>query len=300
METQINNHIRAILICLCAYFCFDLMAVHVRFLTSRYSPQELSLYRNVLGIIPAILYLAHERHLTLRLAQYRLVKWRLAIGRGLLIAVAQLMLYSALMRLELATVSALGQTIAIFVVLIAIVLYGERIGLWRWGAVVIGLFGAIIIIRPGSDVFTWHALFPIGAAFCYAASTVTLRSFDKDVSSAVLFLYSALASAIGALILAIGTTTFSPIYDYTDILIILSMSLFGGFGVVFLMYAFRNAPSSVLAPFSYFGVINAFLLGWIFFGEFPIKKLFPGIIFVVASGLIIIWRERYIEQRKPL
>ena len=300
METQINNNIRAILICLCAYFCFDLMAVHVRFLTSRYSPQELSLYRNVLGIIPAILYLAHERQLTLRLAQYRIIKWRLAIGRGLLIAVAQLMLYSALMRLELATVSALGQTIAIFVVLIAIVLYGERIGLWRWGAVVIGLFGAIIIIRPGSDVFTWHALFPIGAAFCYAASTVTLRSFDKDVSSAVLFLYSALASAIGALILAIGTTTFSPIYDYTDILIILSMSLFGGFGVVFLMYAFRNAPSSVLAPFSYFGVINAFLLGWIFFGEFPIKKLFPGIIFVVASGLIIIWRERYIEQRKPL
>ncbi len=276
------------------------MAVHVRFLTSRYNPQELSLYRNVLGIIPAILYLAHERQLTLNLAEYRLTNWRLAVGRGLLIAIAQLMLYSALMKLELATVSALGQTIAIFVLLIAIVLYGEKIGLWRWGAVVIGLLGAIIIIRPGSDVFTWHALFPIGAAFCYAASTVTLRSFGRDVSSAILFLYSAVASAIGALILAFGTTTFTPIYDYTDILIILSMSLFGGFGVVFLMYAFRNAPSSVLAPFSYFGVINAFLLGWIFFGEFPIKKLFPGIIFVVASGLIIIWRERYIEQRKPL
>tara|TARA_B100000989_G_C19451594_1_gene432001 strand:+ start:137 stop:1039 length:903 start_codon:yes stop_codon:yes gene_type:complete len=300
LETQIKNNIRAILICLCAYFCFDLMAVHVRFLTSRYNPQELSLYRNVLGIIPAILYLAHERQLTLNLAEYRLTNWRLAVGRGLLIAIAQLMLYSALMKLELATVSALGQTIAIFVLLIAIVLYGEKIGLWRWGAVVIGLLGAIIIIRPGSDVFTWHALFPIGAAFCYAASTVTLRSFGRDVSSAILFLYSAVASAIGALILAFGTTTFTPIYDYTDILIILSMSLFGGFGVVFLMYAFRNAPSSVLAPFSYFGVINAFLLGWIFFGEFPIKKLFPGIIFVVASGLIIIWRERYIEQRKPL
>ena len=274
------------------------MAVHVRFLTSRYNPQELSLYRNVLGIIPAILYLAHERQLTLNLAEYRLTNWRLAVGRGLLIAIAQLMLYSALMKLELATVSALGQTIAIFVLLIAIVLYGEKIGLWRWGAVVIGLLGAIIIIRPGSDVFTWHALFPIGAAFCYAASTVTLRSFGRDVSSAILFLYSAVASAIGALILAFGTTTFTPIYDYTDILIILSMSLFGGFGVVFLMYAFRNAPSSVLAPFSYFGVINAFLLGWIFFGEFPVKKLFPGIILVVASGLIIIWRERYITQRE--
>ena len=286
------------MICLCAYLCFDLSAVHVRFLSSHYNPQELSLYRNVLGVVPAILYLAYERQLTLRLAEYRLIKWRLAIGRGLLIAVAQLMLYSALMQLELATVSALGQTIAIFVVLLAIVIYAEKIGIWRWGAVIIGLFGAIMIIRPGSGVFTWHALLPIGAAFCYAASTVTLRSFEQDVSSAILFLYSAVASAFGALVLAIGTTTFSTIYHYTDMLIILSMSFFGGFGVVFLMYAFRNAPSSVLAPFSYFGIINAFLLGWIFFGEFPIQTLFPGVLFIVASGLIIVWREKYSNKKE--
>ena len=274
------------------------MAVHVRFLSSRYNPQELSLYRNVLGVIPAILFLAYERQLTLRIAEYKITNWRLALGRGFLIAIAQLMLYSALMRLELATVSALGQTIAIFVVLLAIALYKEKIGKWRWGAIVLGLLGATMIIRPGSDIFTLYALLPIGAAFCYAASTVTLRSFDQDVSSAILFLYSSVASALGALILAIGTTTFSPISYYTDILIILSMSFFGGFGVVFLMYAFRNAPSSVLAPFSYFGIINAFLLGWLFFGEFPIQKLFPGVLFIVGSGLVIIWREKYAKKKQ--
>ena len=274
------------------------MAVHVRFLSTRYNPQELSLYRNVFGVVPAILFLAYERQLTLRIGEYKITRWRLALGRGLLIAVAQLMLYSALMRLELATVSALGQTIAVFVVLLAIILYSERIGVWRWGAVVLGLLGATIIIRPGSDIFTWHALLPIGAAFCYAASTVTLRSFEQDVSSAILFLYSAVASAFGALVLAIGTTTFSTIYHYTDMFIILSMSFFGGFGVVFLMYAFRNAPSSVLAPFSYFGIINAFLLGWIFFGEFPIQTLFPGVLFIVASGLIIVWREKYSNKKE--
>ena len=274
------------------------MAVHVRFLSSRYNPQELSLYRNVLGVIPAILFLAYEGQLTLRIVEYKITKWRLALGRGFLIAIAQLMLYSALMRLELATVSALGQTIAIFVVLLAIALYKEKIGKWRWGAIVLGLLGATMIIRPGSDIFTLYALLPIGAAFCYAASTVTLRSFDQNVSSAILFLYSSVASALGALVLAIGTTTFSPISYYTDILIILSMSFFGGFGVVFLMYAFRNAPSSVLAPFSYFGIINAFLLGWLFFGEFPIQKLFPGVLFIVGSGLVIIWREKYAKKKQ--
>ena len=247
-----NTNLRAILICLVAYFCFDLMAVHVRFLSERYNPQELSLYRNVLGVIPALLFLAYERQLTFRLREYRIAKWRLAIGRGLLIAVAQLLLYSALMRLELATVSALGQTVATFVVLLAIVLYSEKIGIWRWGAVLVGFLGAVLIIQPGSDVFTWQALLPVGAAFCYAASTITLRSFDKSVSNAILYMYSAIAAAFGALFLALGMTDFSPIHSYFDILIILSMSFLGGFGVVFLMYAFRNAPSSVLAPFSYF------------------------------------------------
>ena len=180
-----KSNIFAISICLTAYFCFDLMAVHVRFLSQRYNPQELSLYRNVLGVIPAILYLTFERQLTFRLRDYRITKWRLAIGRGLLVAVAQLLLYTALMQLELATVSALGQTIATFVVLLAIILYSEKIGVWRWSAVIIGFIGALLIVRPGSDVFTWNALLPIGAAFCYAASTVTLRSFDKTISSAI-------------------------------------------------------------------------------------------------------------------
>ncbi len=292
-----STNVRAILICLVAYFCFDLMAVHVRFLSERYNPQELSFYRNVLGIIPALMFLAYNGQLTFRLREYRIAKWRLAVGRGLLIAVAQFLLYSSLMRLELATVSALGQTVATFVVLIAIVLYSEHVGIWRWGAVIFGLLGAVIIIQPGSDLFTLHALFPVGAAFCYAASTVTLRSFDNSVSNAILFMYSAISAAFGALILAIGTTDFSPIYSYKDFLIILSMSFFGGFGVVFLMSGFRKAPSSVLAPFSYFGILNAFVLGWIFFGEFPIQRLFPGVIFIIASGLMIIWRERYAKGK---
>ena len=65
------------------------------------------------------------------------------------------------------------------------------------------------------------------------------------------------------------------------------------------MYTFRNAPSAALAPFSYLSLINAFLLGWIFFGKFPINKLFPGIILIVASGLVIIWRERNKSNSLP-
>ena len=285
------TNIRAILVCLLAYLCFDLMSVHVRILSVRYSPQELSVYRNVLGVLPSILLLIYTRELSFDIKDYKIKKWKLAFGRGLLVALAQLLFYTALADLELATVSALGQTNAIFIVLIAVIFYGEKVGAWRWSAVIIGFGGAVWIMQPGSNMFTWTAALPIGAAFCYAASMVTLRSFDVSTSSAIIYLYSSVAAALGAILLATGTTDFSPIQSISDALLIFSMSLCGGFGVVFLMYAFRQAPASVLAPFSYFGILTAFGLGWIVFDELPLDKLFPGVILIILSGLTILWRE---------
>ncbi|WP_347831007.1 DMT family transporter [uncultured Planktomarina sp.] len=286
-----TTNIRAILVCLLAYLCFDLMSVHVRILSASYSPQELSVYRNVLGVLPSILLLMYTRELSFDIKDYKIEKWKLAFGRGLLVALAQLLFYTALADLELATVSALGQTNAIFIVLIAVIFYGEKVGAWRWSAVIIGFGGAVWIMQPGSNMFTWTAALPIGAAFCYAASMVTLRSFDVSISSAIIYLYSSIAAALGAILLATGTTDFSPIQSMSDALLILSMSLCGGFGVVFLMYAFRQAPASVLAPFSYFGILTAFGLGWIVFDELPLDKLFPGVILIILSGLTILWRE---------
>ena len=286
-----TTNIRAILVCLLAYLCFDLMSVHVRILSVRYSPQELSVYRNVLGVLPSILLLIYTRELSFDIKDYKIKKWKLAFGRGLLVALAQLLFYTALADLELATVSALGQTNTIFIVLIAVIFYGEKVGAWRWSAVIIGFGGAVWIMQPGSNMFTWTAALPIGAAFCYAASMVTLRSFDVSISSAIIYLYSSVAAALGAILLATGTTDFSPIQSMSDALLIFSMSLCGGFGVVFLMYAFRQAPASVLAPFSHFGILTAFGLGWIVFDELPLDKLFPGVILIILSGLTILWRE---------
>lgn len=286
------SHIRAILICLLAYLCFDLMGVHVRILSAHYSPQELSVYRNVLGVLPTIVLLAYTRELSFNLGSYKIKQWKLAFLRGLFVAIAQLMFYVAIANLELATVSALGQTTSIFVVLIAIIIYREKVGVWRWGSIILGFIGAILIVRPGSDVFSWTALMPIGAAFFYASSMVTLRSFDKSISSAVLYLYSASSAALCAIILATITTDFTSIQSFKDLMLIFSMSICGGFGVIFLMFAFRNAPAAVLAPFSYFGIITAFLFGWLIFDEFPINTLFPGILLIIFAGLTILWREQ--------
>ena len=288
---MMTTNFRAIATCLLAYICFDLMSVHVRVLSSNYSPQELSVYRNVIGVIPAIFYMWYSKELSLKISDYKIEKWKLGIFRGLMIAVAQLCFYTALAKLELATVSALGQVGALFIVLLAIFIYKEKVGFWRWTAVIVGFLGAILIMKPGTDIFSWFSILPICAAFCYASSIVTLRSFKSSVSSAILFLYSAISAALGAMVLAFGSIDFTPIKSLIDGFLITSMAVCGGFGVVFLMYAFRNAPSAFLAPFSYFSILTSFLIGWIVFDEFPVDTLFPGVILILISGFVIIWRE---------
>ena len=290
-----TSNVKAILTCLLAYFFFDVMSVHVRILSINYSTQELSVYRNVIGVLPAIFYMWYSKELSLKISDYKLDKWKLAISRGLVIAVAQLCLYTAIAKLELATVSALGQVSALFTVLLAIFIYKEQVGFWRWTAVIFGFVGAIMIIRPGSDIFSWYSILPICAAFCYASSIITLRSFKSSISSAILFLYSAISAAFGAMVLAFGSISFTPIKSLIDAILITSMAVCGGFGVVFLMYAFRNAPSALLAPFSYFGILTSFLIGWIVFDEFPVDTLFPGVLLILISGFVIIWR----ENQKP-
>ena len=283
---------RAILMMIAAICCFDLMAVLVRVLSSTYSTHELAAYRNVIGMIPSLILMVWTGELTLKRANYRTGNWPLAVGRGVAIAIAQLTFFTALAHLELATVAALAQTNGLFVVLFSIVILGERVGPWRWAALGVGFAGAVWIIRPGGDAISVYAILPTIAAACYAFTTVSVRKFPVEVSNALLYLYSSVAAGLGAIVLALATTRFTPIASAMDGLLIFTLGMLGGVGVLFIMIAFRMAPPSKIAPFSYFGILTAFVWGWLFFGEAPVETLFPGVLLIVGAGAMIIWRER--------
>ena len=279
-----------------AIICFDLMSVFIRFLLTDYTAQELSAYRNVIGIVPSILLLLYTKELRFRGPSLVIKQWKLALLRGFSVAVAQLCYYSSIGFLELATVATLGQTNAFFVVLLSVVLLREKVGIWRWSALFIGFLGAMLILKPGADTFSVYALLPIGAAFFYGFSIATLPKFDKSISNAVLYLYSSVAAAIGAMVLAAFMTDFSPIISYFHLFMIFVMSIVGGIGVLFLMLAYRMVAPSVLAPFVYFGILSSFIFGWLFFREFPVETLFPGAFLIVGSGALIIWRESRVKK----
>lgn len=273
-------------------FLLDMMAVIIRVLSGDYPTAQLAAFRNLFGLMPSMALLLLNAEWRANGRRFRIRQWPLGFLRGILVTVAQMCFYVALTQLEFATVATLAYASPLIVTALSVPLLGEKVGPWRWGAVVIGFAGILLIMRPGADTFTLAALLPLGAAAGYASSSVLVRLIDRDVPSPLVNLYATFAAMVCASIVMLATS--QPIWfkSWTDAALIVAMGCSGGTGVLFLIFGYRRASPSVLAPFEYTGILIAFILGWIFFAEAPVGTLFPGVLLIVGAGLLIVWRER--------
>jgi drug/metabolite transporter (DMT)-like permease len=287
---------RAVVLMLCALALFDGMGLIIKHLSQRYSAAELSAWRNVFGLVPSLIVLFGSKAWRAGGRVWKLRQWRMALLRGLILTFAQFSFYLSLGLLSFATASTITYANSLFAVALAVPLLGEKVGALRWSAVVVGFIGVIWIVRPGSDAFSPAALLPLGAAMCYALVGVTARMMDGDVPTPLINLYSSVVALVGAVMLALLTGGFTQVQSSSDMALIVAMGGFGGSAVLLLIMAYRMTEQSNLAPFNYFGIPLAFLLGWVFFDEAPWTELFPGALLILASGLLIVWRERQLRR----
>ena len=283
---------RAVFYILLALLLFDLQAVIIKFLGERYAVQQLASFRNVFGLIPSLLVLVLSREWHNRGRILLIRQWRLGLARGLSIAAAQFCFYLAITKMELATASTLTFIGPVFITLLSIPILGHRVGGWRLLAVLTGFAGVLLIMSPGSEVFTPYSLLPLGAALGYSLSTVCVRLVDDDVPTPLINMYASVGALAGALGILLSTTGYQGVDSTTDWLLLLTMGIVGGCAVLSLITAYRLTKPSSLSPFEYFGIPFAFVLGWLFFGEAPFDTLIPGVFLIVAGGLLIAWRER--------
>ncbi len=281
----------AIALSLMGILLLDSMGAIIKHLVTAYPAQQLSALRNFFGLFPSILILLMSSEWRKTGRKLRIRQWKIALCRGLFVTFAQFFFYLSLSHLALATASTLAFAGPLFITALSVPILGDRVGRWRWLAVAVGFMGVVLILRPGSDVFTAYALLPIGAAFGYALSAVSVRLITDPVPSATINLYAHVGALFGSTALMLATSGYTPVASAGDWLWIAAMGTVGGFGVLFLVMAYRRAKPSNLAPFDYFGIPFAFALGWVFFDEAPFDTLFPGFILIVAGGLAIFWRE---------
>lgn len=293
-----DNTVLAILLCLMALLLFDCMGLIIKHLSPRYTSAELSAYRNVFGLVPSLIALYASARWKSTGRRWKIRQWKLGFFRGILVSFAQLMFYGSLVFMPFATASTLSYASAIFATALAWPLLGERVGLMRWLAVVVGFVGVILVVGPSSEAFGLSALLPLGAAVLYATTAITARLFDDDVVTPLVNVYSASCALLGSLCLAFFWGGFSPLQSWGDLAWIMLMGFFGGVAVLLYVMAYRMTEQSNLAPFSYFGIPMAFALGWLFFDEAPWSDLFPGAFLIAAGGLFIVWRERRLSSSR--
>ena len=216
--------------------------------------------------------------------------------RGLLLAIASISFISAVKYMPLAEAAAIAFLGPLLIVVMSVLLLKEKVEAARWIAVMCGFLGVLVIIRPGSSMFTWAALFPLANAIAFASYQILTRRLSGLESAYTSIFYSGL----------IGTLLLSAALPYAWVMPRngLHMSLFvvngvlGGLSHLILIKAYDYAPASRLAPFSYTQLIWVAAIGYLLFGEFPDTWSLVGIAILMASGLYTATHQRNADRQR--
>ena len=213
----------------------------------------------------------------------------LQLGRGAMLFATISMLFMALASMPLADAIAISFAGPLFITLLAVPLLAERVGPHRIAAVVAGLVGVAILMRPGAGVFEWAALFALASALFFAFFQLTTRVLAATEPPFTTLLYT----GIGTLACSSLAVPFfwRPISAFE----IAVFAVIGALGVgahVCMIRAYEFTQASFLAPFNYVKLLWAVALGYAVFGDVPQPHVVAGSVIIVASGLYVLYRER--------
>ncbi len=281
---------------------FPVQDVIIKSFSGTYAVHQIVFLRSLFAI-PIVLIIAHFdgglRPLVLGSIPLQIVR---AAGAF----TSYMVYYMALAAIGLAETAAITFSTPIFVTILALFFLGEKIGLQRWGAVIVGLIGVLVIVRPGMGVFEPAAILALLAAITYAISIIATRKLGPTArgSSMTIFMlgFFTLGGGITGLIFSnIEVASPHPSLAFlfrawswpepTHWLLFGALGLISGIGFFALTQAYRLADASVVTPFEYTYLPWSILWGFVFFGNLPDLPTWIGMLIIVGSGLYILFRE---------
>ena len=203
--------------------------------------------------------------------------------------------YSGLKVLQFADLIAILFVGPLAITAMAHVFLGERAGWHRWGACAVGLVGGLIIVRPGSGLMGWGAIWPMLAVVIWSVYVVITRKISVRNSTANMMLWSSLIT-LGVLAAMIPWYWQSPVGWQWAALAVIALLSSSSNGLV--IRAYTLAPASLLAPFIYTEIVGATFYGWVFWREFPDTWTWAGATIIVLAGLYVARRESLARQRE--
>lgn len=221
----------------------------------------------------------------------------LVLLRGLVEAGAAWTFLTALVHMPIADLTAILQALPLAVTLGAAVFFGEPVGWRRWAAIGAGFFGVLLIVRPGTEVFTISSLLGLLTVALAATRDLVTRRLSRGVPTLlVTFTSTAMVTAMGG-VLSLGTGWIAPVPVHWAL--ILCAAIFVTTAVGAIVAAMRVGEVGFVAPFRYAGLVAAMAAGFVVFGEFPDALTLAGAAIVVGSGAFAFWRERRLGLVRP-
>ncbi len=305
------NQLGAISVMIAVFF-FSVNDGAIKFLSGGYALHEVVLIRSVIGLVVLLVLIAP---LTDGFAIFRTKRLAMHLIRGFCVVMANMTFFLGLAAMPLADAVAIFFVSPLIITVFSVVFLGEYVGPRRWAAVIVGLIGVVIMMRPGTSAFQYASLLPVVAAAAYAGLHMLTRLIGRTESAATMAFYIQIVFIVVCLAigLAVGDGRFGDQSDPSlrfllrawewPLVTDFPLMIFVGFGVAiggyFISQAYRVAEASMVAPFEYLALPLSVLWGILVFDEWPDSVSYLGIALILGAGLFIVWRES-VTVEKPL
>lgn len=292
-----------ILLVLVGAISFPLLNASVKFLTAFYPLLMIICVRYVTHMVFTTIAFAPRHRHRLFLPSRPLLQ----LVRSLLLLGSTGFFFYALTALPLTTASTIGFTGPLMVTALSMPLLGEKVGIYRWSAVLTGFCGAVIVMQPwsggpqgdgGATAPLLPALSAFGSAACYAVYQILTRKVAAHDPPETSITFTALVAVVITGLVGIFHVDWIPLVEWWHLAVFAATGFIGGFAHYFVTRAFAYAPAALLSPFDYAQLIGATVLGFFIFGTFPDAYTWIGAAIIVSSGLFIIWREYHLSRTR--
>lgn len=268
-----------------AFFMFTIMNMFAKLLSVNHSVIEIAFYRNLIASMP-FLYMAFvmgRREILVLRHKPVLVGLRAAIG-----SLSLVVTFAAFSLMPMAETTVLLFTSSLFVPILGVLFLGETVGPYRWAAVAIGFLGVVIMAHPSGEVHALGVLAAMGAALLHAVLQIILRYLGRYESPETISCYFFF---IGTFLCALPLPFIAVRPTWSEIPLLFGVGLSGAAAQWLLSTAFRNARAAIVTVFNYSGIVWATLFGWMIWNEWPLPVVMAGAAVVIASNILMLWRE---------
>ena len=269
---------------------FSVMDLIVKW-SENYPLGEVLFFRGFFGLVPIFFLIPNKKLKNF----YYTTRPGLHFLRCLSGLIALAAIFLALRELPLATVVSITYAAPIFTTLMSIFFLSERVGIYRWLAVLIGFIGIVIISEPGFTSLNIYYFYPI--IFCIGLSyvAIVLRQLSTTEPIWLIGFYFSFSITISSFFTLSGTNWIMP--SLVDFILLSLIGILGGVANLLLTQAYKLSEVSLVTPLRYLALLFAIFFGYIFWDELPTYKTLVGAFLVILSSIIIFRREIYLKKQ---